>query len=506
MSETIKAQTLAYLDTHGDPHPEASHIETARRLLEEGAIEPNGRSDPAGTAARYIGEWRDDESDTSDSHANDGGQEMDNPEPSDGPLDEPPDEPMGLDLDTRDAYPAADGDYWIVYLPDYGQVEIDGEIVREMKRAYSNEVDDGQTINEIARNYGWGRKQFQQFKQALGWTHDDTRYTQREHAEQDVDELVQSTLQARKGEYIRERNKAIWEDIKADAERYREWSQTVARPLLDQLDATAPPDIDTPERTEEHAAVLFPTDLHLDQENVDGSGIGHNRREALRCHQSLLDKIETIGAPETVYLAVGSDMWNVDTDAGTTTAGTRQHNDRRPASTVGFVAQVGRKLIDMTRGLTDDLRVLTVPGNHDRRTCQLYHWAIREIYQDCPDVSVVGEPIQRQYYRYGNNLIIFAHGDKLGGGQTGKSKTLSATAANEEPQMWGETTHRYAHVGHLHSYQGHDDGVWIEHAPTSTPADEWHEREGYVRSQRGQMAWLYEADGGQMARVSELLE
>jgi len=60
--ETIKAQTLAYLDTHGDPHPEASHIETARRLLEQGAIDPNGRSDPAGTAARYIGEWRADES------------------------------------------------------------------------------------------------------------------------------------------------------------------------------------------------------------------------------------------------------------------------------------------------------------------------------------------------------------------------------------------------------------------------------------------------------------
>jgi len=78
MSETIKAQTLAYLDTHGDPHPEASHIETARRLLEDEAVDPNGRSDPAGTAARYIGKWRDDESDTSDSHANDGGT----PEPS----------------------------------------------------------------------------------------------------------------------------------------------------------------------------------------------------------------------------------------------------------------------------------------------------------------------------------------------------------------------------------------------------------------------------------------
>jgi len=116
---------------------------------------------------------------------------------------------------------------------------ISGDIIKNMKRKYSNWDGQESTINEVGRDFGFSRSQFIEIKTKLGWTHDSEPFTDEEIIERDEDDLVNEALQNKKLAVFTKFEQKKWHKIKKDAEKWNEfetqrlmpWTDVVASPL-----------------------------------------------------------------------------------------------------------------------------------------------------------------------------------------------------------------------------------------------------------------------------------
>jgi hypothetical protein len=182
---------------------------------------------------------------------------------------------------------------------------------------------------------------------------------------------------------------------------------------------------------------------------------------------------------ETI-LIVGNDLLQTDNLAGTTTSGTYVDTDTRYIRSFRRAFRINRWAIDRLadRG---PVRVVVVPGNHDRLTAfQLGH-SLESWYRDDPRVVIDNRPKLRKYHLAGINLLGWTHGSEE------KIDDLPLIMSVEEPQLWAQSLHREWHIGHLHKakelrFTAGDtfNGVRVRILPALTGTDAWHYAKGYV--------------------------
>lgn len=191
------------------------------------------------------------------------------------------------------------------------------------------------------------------------------------------------------------------------------------------------------------------------------------------------------------------DYFHYDTLMGTTTAGTSQDRDSRLPKMLDVGAELAVEMIDYCARL-GKVKVLIVPGNHDAvLTSALQRILIAE-FRNIPHVTIDGGHTARKYHEFGRNGFLYTHGDR-------RKKELPATFATEQAALWGRTTHREIHTGHLHTeieqYNGtlSHQGCLMRTHPSMSPPDQWHADEQYVGSARGMKAYTYHVKGGEIA-------
>jgi hypothetical protein len=187
--------------------------------------------------------------------------------------------------------------------------------------------------------------------------------------------------------------------------------------------------------------------------------------------------IDTLG--ETI-LVVGNDLLQTDNLNGTTTAGTYVDTDTRYIRSFRRAFRINRWAIDRLadRG---NVRVVVVPGNHDRLTAfQLGH-SLESWYHDDPRVVIDNRPKLRKYRLVGINLLGWTHGSEE------KEESLPLVMPVEEPELWAKSLHREWHIGHFHKaketrYTAGDsfNGVRVRILPALCGPDAWHYAKGYV--------------------------
>lgn len=201
---------------------------------------------------------------------------------------------------------------------------------------------------------------------------------------------------------------------------------------------------------------------------------------------------------ERMLLPVGSDLFNADNLAGTTTRGTPQDNDGRVTKVFGatlraFIAVI-EDAVERTRCPLD---VPVVGGNHDALLSYLFGEALAAYFHDHPLVAVDAGPTLRKYREWGEVMLLFAHGDRPQG--SNKPDRWAHLMATEQKGMWARTSHREAHVGHLHTKKVYVDevgGVRVRVLPSLTAADAWHAGEGLVGNQRSAEAFWWDRRAG----------
>lgn len=190
-------------------------------------------------------------------------------------------------------------------------------------------------------------------------------------------------------------------------------------------------------------------------------------------------------------LVVGQDLFHTDKyldgKVATTARGTAQDVDTRFAKAASMVRWVLTEIIEELLAYAPRVEVLVVPGNHDTERA----WWIGEVldarFHADPNVTVDNRPMSRKYVEFGRNLIGFSHGHNE------KPKDLRDYMSQEARHAWARTVFREWHIGHWHHELVSDErGVLLRQMPSIASTDKWHFDQGFVHSQKGARAIVYD--------------
>ena len=223
-------------------------------------------------------------------------------------------------------------------------------------------------------------------------------------------------------------------------------------------------------------------------------------RVAMQAVENLLKLSKPYAPVEQIVFPFGNDYLHVDTLFHTTTAGTGQ------PEAVAF-HHIYRRGIELAVAMVDRMKqvapvkVLQIPGNHDRQTSYTLGCVLEAYYRNDENVEVDASSSPYKFFRYGKTLLGFEHGHSI------QPIRLAAIMANEVADDWAATTYREWHLGDQHRKGSGkpstlaEQGVGVEYLPSITTANEWHRLKGLNHGQRGACAFIYDFDGGPVARL-----
>jgi len=228
----------------------------------------------------------------------------------------------------------------------------------------------------------------------------------------------------------------------------------------------------------------------------DEAGQDHDLKlaEALftACHRDLVNRAP---AASTAILLNLGDYFHADDGSEQTRSGHRLDVDGRyqKVRKVGF--RIMRAMIEMCLQKHQNVIIWNIVGNHDDHSAiDLSLW-LQVAYECEPRVQVETSPSKFYYKQFGNVMLAATHGDTV------KPDQMAQVMACDQAIMWGQCTHRYAHLGHVHHKSLKDlPGVAVETHRILQPNDLWAHNAGY-RSQRDAQCITYHQAHGEYART-----
>jgi hypothetical protein len=206
----------------------------------------------------------------------------------------------------------------------------------------------------------------------------------------------------------------------------------------------------------------------------------------------IVDRTKHFGFDQIV-LPIGNDLLQADTKAGTTTAGTHVDTDGRFERTFETAHKLLVGQIDRLSSIAD-VKVVVVPGNHDELAAWTLGFALQCWYRSNANVTIDNSPKVRKYHEFGKCMQMYTHGNK------GKHKEYGLVMATEQPDMFGRTRYREAHVGHLHQDRVSSMyGVVVRILRALCSADSWHAGNAYVGNQEGAEGFVFNREQGLIA-------
>lgn len=201
---------------------------------------------------------------------------------------------------------------------------------------------------------------------------------------------------------------------------------------------------------------------------------------------------------DQIALIVGNDALHIDSPKRTTTAGTPQ--DTSGTWFDAFIA-AREMYVEMIETLVTvaDLQVIFNPSNHDYMSGAMLADSLKSWFRDAANIQFQTDMRHRKYFQYGLSLIGTTHGDGA------KEGDLGEIMAHESGQMWVDTKFRYWYCHHLHHKIAKDKiGYTIEYTRSPSPADRWHDMQGYISIPAAE-GYLHSKDKGQIARLTHYL-
>jgi hypothetical protein len=259
--------------------------------------------------------------------------------------------------------------------------------------------------------------------------------------------------------------------------------------LLTQISKIAPPAKTPPLKSTGTLFVPSIYDVHIGKKAIDGD------EDMAHLYMKCLAQLtERAGDFDHALLVVGNDLGNIDNIANSTTAGTPQNNKYDYFQSARYRCALMVKAIDFLLDHSP-VTVMVIPGNHDRQTSYWLGLYIAAYYKNNKHVEVQNTPDKSDFFRWGKNLFMFAHGDKI------RPDKAIGYMARRYPGF-SDTKHHELFLGHLHTYRKmlidmqDVDGVMVRMMPGLSGVDRWHQDNYYTTSRRGAIGLLYDKDLG----------
>ena len=381
---------------------------------------------------------------------------------------------------------------------------VPGETWRALVEAYSNWDGAPASINEICRKFGMARRTVTELLRIMGTTHDSSPWTNEHLADAEPSALTEDLLRRKEEKVLVDAERKEWSRIKKDAMAFRRLdllSNRLSQRFAEIETSYLPPKLAIKDAVNPWCAVVSPTDFHWGSYAPEFGGAPYNRDTAKRLlferSEGLISRLGARGRPECLYLALGGDGLHIDNMQSTTTQGTPQSIDGSPEELAWTWVMLCKDYVDFMRQLCP-VKVLCIPGNHDRYTTVLLRAAMAGWFSTADDVEVVEELNTRQHILYGKNLLTFMHGD------IGKVRDWPAIVAGEVPELWGVSQNRFIFTGHLHTERELPTfgDVVVYRMPSLAGTDRWHHTHGY-KSRRALIAYVVDKERGVVAQEIE---
>lgn len=227
-------------------------------------------------------------------------------------------------------------------------------------------------------------------------------------------------------------------------------------------------------------------DLHLDKICLRGTAdpkhsFEENKRQFIEVTDEIISELWGI-QPKQICLPLGNDLYHINSFKPETKKGTVLDYYLDPNESY---AEVTSLVIDFIHKLSQvaPLYIPMIKGNHDEDKVFILGYWLEQMFKQVHTVKIDFTVDQRKYYKFGDNLLGFAHGDK----EKKKINELPLIMAQEVPRLWGETRHRKIFCGDLHHTQTFKflavkdyPGVEVSYLRGLSRKDRWHHDHGWV--------------------------
>lgn len=217
----------------------------------------------------------------------------------------------------------------------------------------------------------------------------------------------------------------------------------------------------------------------------------------LGCYESLLSSSPNSGLG--VVAQLGDWMhWDSAVGGGATTptSGHALDADGRYTKVVRVAVKILRRMVDLALMKHDRVLILMAEGNHDLSSSVWLRTLFSALYENEPRAKVIDSPLPYYAHQHGKTMLAWHHGHLR------KTDQLPLLFAAQFPQVWGGTTHRYAHTGHFHHVEEKEhSGMTVIQHPTLAARDAYAARGGWIAI-RNASAITYHREYGQVGRVT----
>lgn len=255
-----------------------------------------------------------------------------------------------------------------------------------------------------------------------------------------------------------------------------------------------------------HALVIDIADLHVGKyssffETGEEYNISKAYHAAIDGLEGLLSKSNGFNLNKIVFV-IGNDILHIDNPKRTTTSGTPQDTSGMWYENFLVAKEIYVKCIERLLPLAD-LHIVYCPSNHDYMSGFMLADTIHSYFRNSDNITFDIDMAHRKYYKYGNNLLGFSHGDGA------KMEHTPLLMANEDPQGWASTKYRYVYLHHIHhkeqwKFKGGKDyhGVTVEYLRSPSASDGWHSRNAFQHAKKAVEAFIHNEEDGQVCRIT----
>jgi hypothetical protein len=178
----------------------------------------------------------------------------------------------------------------------------------------------------------------------------------------------------------------------------------------------------------------------------------------------------------------------------TPTSGHILSQDGRFQKVVQTAIRILRRVISFALQRHEYVVVLLAEGNHDLASSVWLRAMFKALYENEPRVEVIDSELPYYVYQHGKTMLAWHHGHLK------KNDQLPLLFAAQFPKVWGDTTKRYAHVGHRHHVEEKEHaGMMVVQHSTLASRDAYAARGGWM-SERQCTAITYHTEFGQVCR------
>jgi hypothetical protein len=272
----------------------------------------------------------------------------------------------------------------------------------------------------------------------------------------------------------------------------REYLDALIAGLKDQVDPVAP--VAAPDAANDDLASLYViTDYHL---GMLAWGEETGADWDLKIAEDLLVRwfAAAIAAspPSTMgILAQLGDFLHFDgLRTVTPTSGHVLDADSRFTKLVRVAIRVLRRIVSMLLVKHREVRILMEEGNHDEASSVWLRELLAALYDQEPRVHVDTRPDPYHLVRWGKTFLGFHHGHKR------KTDSVDAVLVSKFREAYGETTHHYAHTGHLHHNEVRESNLMtVEQHRTLAAPDAYAARGGWLSGREAKVIIYHRAHG-----------